>query len=526
MFNYNVINPVNIHYRKYPQNNENGKISDEENSKKQTPLTTDENGGGQRRFPNGNKVAIDYTKNQINIAQVLQDFRSTIAAINSPDDVKEEVESYLGLVGKESLKDEPSREIVLSNLKNAARVTDKYIQDSLKKPSRVVQDWVDALFLQKVNLKSDPNEINEEFRVKIPPKKTAQTSAQATYEPYSEAYTPPSAANHGTNSLAPLDEDVVQLNTSAKIAQKPSGDEAYEIDGSYIETSYEQQMPEVFVEPEAVYYEPALMEEAKNIEAPEIQAEAENDPYAAITENEALAKEILLQGKAAFNQGADIYTTLKLYDEALELLDSTSSPNIKSAIYFERAKIFDSYDYAELALIDYNKATKCEDGNLKTQAHIKMGNIYDDYVQFEPAMDQYSRAIETSEEVNNLQGKTRALRYIASMFTRLYDTENTETFSELAIESAIESKNPKTIAKTYLETAENYKYIGDDSKALQVYARLAQENEVQDDFETLAQNYMEASALMDKKGNKKKSYALMLKSKEYQRMARLRRAEA
>ena len=177
-------------------------------------------------------------------------------------------------------------------------------------------------------------------------------------------------------------------------------------------------------------------------------------------------------------------------------------------------------DDAVKALNDYHRATKSGDKNLKTQAHIKMGNIYDDYVQFEPAMDQYSRAIETSEEIENYQGKTKALRCIASMFTKLYDKENTEAFSNLAIESAIESKNPKTIANTYLETAENYKYIGLDSLALKTYGSLAQEKSAQEEYDAMAKNYMEASMLMDKKGNKQKAYALMLKSKEFQRKAR------
>ena len=77
-----------------------------------------------------------------------------------------------------------------------------------------------------------------------------------------------------------------------------------------------------------------------------------------------------------------------------------------------------------------------------------------------------------------------------------------------------------------MAAAENYRYVGEDKKTMQFYATLAQEELVKDDYETLAKNYMEASALMDKKGNKQKSYALMLKSKEYQRLARLRRANS
>ncbi len=527
MFNYNLINPVNIHYRKYPQNNEGAKaaVDPDGSSSSRQSVNPDEN-NNQRRFPNGNKVAIDYTKNQVNISQILQDFRSTISAINSPDDVVAEVEQYLGLVGKESEKADPSREIVLSNLKNAARITDKYIQDSLKKPSRVVQDWVDALFLQNINLKADPNEVNEEFRVKIPKKQTAN----------SEELPKQDSINVHTGGLKPLSEDTVTFSSPVQKeavnqpeVQTAELDETYSYltQDSYIESSYEtdvQNEPVYTIDSTPIqsveqidYYPEQYIDEPLNEQEP-------ISPYSATTQNDELAKEVLLQGKAVFEDGGDIYSTLKLYDEALSLIEGSENINLKSAIYFERAKIFDSFDYPELALIDYHKATKSTDGNLRAQSRIKMGNIYNDYVQIDPAIDQYSLAIEDSEDAENLQGKTKALRCLASLFASIYDIQSTESFNDLALESAKETNNPRIIAKTYMEAAENYKYIGEDKKALQVYRTLAQEELVQDDYETLAQNYMEASALMDKKGNKQKSYALMLKSKEYQRLARLKRA--
>ena len=106
MYNYNSIYPYNVNYQNQnryqkkesenthsPQNSANPQISD--NKENQT----------QNTFPNGTKVAIDYTKGQINISQVLADFRSTIIAINAPDDVADEVSQYLNLVEKESLKE-------------------------------------------------------------------------------------------------------------------------------------------------------------------------------------------------------------------------------------------------------------------------------------------------------------------------------------------------------------------------------------------------------------------------------------
>lgn len=504
LFNYNLINPVNIHYRKYPNQNE-GLNSDE---KKKQQITPDDTNGQGRRFPNGNKVAIDYSNNKINISQVLQDFKSTISAINTPEDIKKEVEVYLELVENESQKDAPSREIVLSNLKNAARITDNYIQDSLKKPSKVVQDWVEALFLQNVNLKADPNEINEEFRVKIPEKKQTSVVPENAYV---------QTQNIHQGGLKPLDEDTVQFAKN-ELPKEKEDNSVYKVETSFIESDAEP----IVTEEEALAKE--IEAQVQKEETAPISENITKTPYSPKTEEEKAAKEKTFLAKKTFSETGDVYNTLKLYDEALDL--AGSNQNLKSAIYFERGKVFDTSNYPELALIDYNKATKSDDNNLKTQAHIKMGDIYDDYVQFEPAMDNYEKAIEASEEISNYQGKTKALRQIASRFTRRFDTEGMEAFSELAIESAMESNNPKTIANTYLETAQNYRYIGDDSKALQLYGALAQTEIVQDDFDVMAKNYMEASILMDKKGNKQKANALMEKSREFMRKARLQRKNA
>ena len=157
MYNYNLINPINITYRNPKQNPyTNSKEDEGSNGSAQKPVNLDENRGNQRQFPNGNKVQVDYTQNKVNIAQVVEDFKSTIAAINAPKEVADEVHLYLNLVVAESKKDSPSREIILSNLRNASKISDRFIEESLKKPSTVVEDWVNALFLQKVDLKSRP----------------------------------------------------------------------------------------------------------------------------------------------------------------------------------------------------------------------------------------------------------------------------------------------------------------------------------------------------------------------------------
>ena len=120
---YNSIYPVNINYTKYNQYKKNTDDTRNSQNSSQTPIGQDNgNSQNQNTFPNGTKVAIDYSKGQINISQVLTDFRSTILAINAPDDVRDEVSIYLNLVDKESKKENPSREIIVANLKNASRI--------------------------------------------------------------------------------------------------------------------------------------------------------------------------------------------------------------------------------------------------------------------------------------------------------------------------------------------------------------------------------------------------------------------
>ena len=85
---YNSIHPINITYRNQRQSSPLSG-SDEQN-KEQAPVSY-QNGssGNNREFPNGTKVAIDYTKNTVNISQIVTDFKSTVIAIGAPEDISQ-----------------------------------------------------------------------------------------------------------------------------------------------------------------------------------------------------------------------------------------------------------------------------------------------------------------------------------------------------------------------------------------------------------------------------------------------------
>ncbi len=161
------------------------KRKQEEEKNSQTSKQAENNPQEERRqhpsnsyFPNGEKVAIDYTRRQIGIEQVLSDFRNTANAIGAPDEIKAEVSSYLSLIESQSQKEAPNPQIIQANLKSASQILDEYITNTLKKPSKVVENWVDALFLQQIDYKAkvaipEAVEAVEEI-VELPQEDTAQ----------------------------------------------------------------------------------------------------------------------------------------------------------------------------------------------------------------------------------------------------------------------------------------------------------------------------------------------------------------
>ncbi len=157
---YNTIYPgyansyLGIQNRQIKRKQEEEKSSSSSRQAENNPQEERKQHPSNSYFPNGEKVAIDYTRRQIGIDQVLIDFRNTANAIGAPDEIKAEVASYLSLIESQAQKEAPNPQIIQSNLKSASQILDDYIANTLKKPSKVVENWVDALFLQQIDYKS------------------------------------------------------------------------------------------------------------------------------------------------------------------------------------------------------------------------------------------------------------------------------------------------------------------------------------------------------------------------------------
>lgn len=494
---YNSIYPININYRK--QNISRTNQDAQSNGADTLVSNNDNQNKNQNTFPNGTKVAIDYTKGQINISQVLTDFRSTILAINAPQDVSEEVNTYLNLVDKESKKENPSREIILANLKNASRISDNYIAKSLNKPSNVVEGWIDALFLQKINIKANPDEINPDFLLEFPKKAQAKIDAAKNEQLQAQETSQQNETPIPTEQTQiPVDEKPDSLAQTANAIESNPLSEKIEVENE-LEISTTEETPD----------------EIKIIETPKT-------PFSPINELDSKAKSLFSQAKKQPDNNQGDTEAINLLNEALGILSQGEdfNENIKAAIHFERGRIFDNYDYVDYALRDYWEATKADDLNLKAKAFFKSGQIYDEFKEYSPALDNYLSSVAYSGEADNSSAQACVLSKIASLFTKQYDVDNTQSYSDLAIETALDSNSDRVIAQTYSSTAQNYQYLGENDKAIDSYKNaLAVFSRTDESPEEIAHNYEQAAIVMERLGNHAKAAKLQLKANRYYQIA-------
>lgn len=491
---YNSIYPININYRNNPYHN-NVKAPSQQAQNQQNVDTFD----ASNKQPKKETPQLP-ASNVINISQILTDFKNTILAINAPQEVKDEVDIYLGLVDKESKKDNPSREIILSNLRNASKVSDEYIGATLGKQSNVVEGWIVTMFHQNINLKANPDDINPDFLLKFPDKaqdKINQATSQNTVQNLPKKEEANIEPQPKEEVKAPIQNEIKISNEV--ISDKVDREENIEVN-STLELSSTPQ--EIKVEPRANHKENAI--------------------FSVFSDSDIRAKELYIQAKNMPKNTKGDTDALNLLNEAIGLLDKdeTSNKNIKAALHLERGKIFDNYDYIGYALRDYFEATKSDDLNLKANAFYKAGSLYDEFSKYAPALDNYLSSVAYSGEADNQKAQTTVLSKIATLYTKQFDSENTEQYTDLAIETAMSTKNIPLIAKTYSIGADNYQYLGEDKKALENYKNAVKAfTRCDESYEQMAYNYEQAAVVMERLGNLAKAEKLQAKAQRYYQIA-------
>lgn len=337
---------------------------------------------------------------KINIAQVIGDFKNTARAIGTPEDIYEEVDTYLGLVEKTTKKDTPNVKAVQSNLRNAAGLLDKYISDTLNKDSKVVENWVEAIFLQQVDYKYNTEDVNEAFLVKMPedkkPEEPSQTQPTQNAEP----------------QKLQMDSELKQLFKDGKFASKAK-------DSVTALNTFERAIN-------------------RAIE---------------IGDKESQAK-ITFEVAQVYDHDDDLPRALDNYNKAIE---TTTDNNVKVKAHYSMAQIYDDVKQFKPAIEHYMAAISFagETDNFKaqTQSLTKIGNMYTDKYDKE-AFNVYEDAKTVADESKDASVKGYVSSSIANAYNKFNKPEKAMRYYSDAVKNYKQAGSDEKVAINYKKAGE------------------------------------------------------------------------
>ena len=406
--------------------------------------------------------------NKVNIAQILKDFRNTIKAIATPPEIEEQVAQYLQTVEQLVREPQPQVNMIQSNLKIAASLLDKYISETLNKDSKVVQNWLDALFLQRINYSYNEEEINPNFLVKFPDQQEMkETTQQPQQQVQQEEQTVPQAE---TVQPAPIQE--------------------------------EPQNEVLEIEPEELSLEE---------EFTQAKATISKKPNITIIPQDTRLKSLFVEAKKqAFSNNPQ--RAMQIFKEAFTRASELKDTETQSRICLEIGKIYDDNDHFVQALNSYNKSLQyTTDVNVKSRAHFSMAQIYDDVNEVGPALDHYLTSISYAGKSDDLIGQSDSLTKMANIFTDKYD-ENAFEYYDVArklIEQTTDSSMKGYVLSNTADACVQFKKC---DKALKYYAEAVKNYEKSNSVEEIAQNYKSAAQLMIDFNSPNKAKSLLKKA--------------
>ena len=337
---------------------------------------------------------------KINIAQVIGDFKNTARAIGTPEDIYEEVDTYLGLVEKTTKKDTPNVKAVQSNLRNAAGLLDKYISDTLNKDSKVVENWVEAIFLQQVDYKYNTEDVNEAFLVKMPEDKKAEEPSQTQPTQNAEPQKPQ------------MDSELKQLFKDGKFASKAK-------DSVTALNTFERAIN-------------------RAIE---------------IGDKESQAK-ITFEVAQVYDHDDDLPRALANYNKAIE---TTTDNNVKVKAHYSMAQIYDDVKQFKPAIKHYMAAISFagETDNFKaqTQSLTKIGNMYTDKYDKE-AFNVYEDAKTVADESKDASVKGYVSSSIANAYNKFNKPEKAMRYYSDAVKNYKQAGSDEKVAINYKKAGE------------------------------------------------------------------------
>ena len=361
---------------------------------------------------NNSKSALQ-KNSSINIAQILKDFNNTAIAIGTPQDLKEEVDGYLSLVETQVKKDNPNKKLIKSNLKNASTILDGYISKTLNKDSKVVENWVDALFLQQIDFKYNENDINKQFLVKFPEGTVSQEE--------------PKKVQTAEIQEQSVDQEQVQTEISSLVPQ-------------------DKELKSLFVQSKKLSY----ANEPKKALAKFLQALERADE---IGDTETKSKIFYEVGNIYDDYG---YTALALtsYNKSLE---NTTDNNIRTKAHYSMAQIYDDANRIEPALSHYfnsiSFAGEAENLVAQSASLTRMGNIYADMYE-QDSLDYYFVAGDLAEQTDSSKVKGFISSSLANAYEKFGEPQEALKSYSQAVLHYSDANSPAKVAQNYRDAAE------------------------------------------------------------------------
>src|SRR5574344_1522363 len=345
---------------------------------------------------------------EVNIAQILKDYKNTALAIGTPPELEETVDSYLELVKTEVQKEVPNTKIVKSNLKNAAILLDGYITETLQRPSNVVENWADALFLQQINYNYNEKDINEQFLVKFPNRNKQNSEGTTAVQTQNTSNTNASNTTEKISSQLPEDSQLENLFVKAKTAKNSQN---------------------------ALYTFTQALKRADEVKDSETKAN------------------IYFEMGQIYDKDNNLKLALENYNQAATI---ATDANVKTKAFYSMAQIYDDVANLNPAINNYlnsvSYAGEAENFKAQSKSLTKIGNILTDKYD-KNAFDFYGEASNMAEV-----SKTPTVKgYVASNIANAYiqfqqPKEALKSFSE-AVKNYSEAESPQKVAQNYQKAA-------------------------------------------------------------------------
>ena len=365
----------------------------------------------------------------INIAQILKDFKNTAVAIGTPADLSSEINNRISLIQAEVSKENPDTGLVKSDLMNASRRLDRYISQTLNKDSKVVENWVSALFLQDIDFSYNENNINPQFLVKFPEGSTEQPKKAEAPQTISETEVTSGVEKAEQEDAAP---------TKVFIPQ-------------------DKELKSLFLQSKRLAYANEPQKAILNFQKALKRAQEVGD-------RETGAKIYFEVGKI-YDEHDYYAQALKSYNKSLE---QTTDNNVRTKAHYSMAQIYDDVNQIKPALDHYysSAAYGGESENLAAQSTslTKMGNIYTDMYE-QDALDYLTVADVLAAETDNAKVKG----YVSSSLAKAYDKfgepqEALKSYSK-AVKHYSDANSPLKAAQSYMDAAEIMIDYGCNNKA-------------------------------------------------------------